>query len=78
MKTPADETKQNIRYRRFRELRRAGRPIPPELAAHFASCNSCAGRGQVGYATLQNGCPVEVDDVCQTCNGDGFVQVGSV
>jgi len=77
MGTSAHDKVQKIRYRIFRELRRAGRTIPTDLAAHFEPCNECGGRGQVGYSAIKDGCYVEVDDVCCLCSGDGFVQVSS-
>ena len=77
MGTLSEEAKNKARRRRFAELLRRGQSIPPDLAAHFETCQGCKGRGQVGYGVIQDGYPIEVDDVCPTCNGDGFVQVST-
>ena len=70
---PFDDLKSRIRHSRYADLRRRGESIPPDLASCFIDCPKCSGRGEVGYALVQNGKHVEVDEACLQCNGEGFV-----
>lgn len=70
-----EATKRKIRYRRYSELLRSNQPIPADLAAHFTVCKNCSGRGQVGYAFIDNQSVCEVDEPCPICEGDGFIQI---
>ena len=67
------ELKQNIRRRLFATKFKKDPASAAAASGDFLRCPDCAGTGKVCHSSFSDGVPTETLDVCERCEGEGFI-----